>query len=240
MGRSIRLLNLASVGSYPFELSVHGHLDEKFSPIRGAPGLGHAEPASALAVTVERATLGSSASRRRPVPARDQELFDITYECMRALAGSHAPDLDDLVQVAAEQMFRKLPAFEGRSSVRTWIYAICYRVLLQHRRWYRRWNKRFRLEQDGDLSVSDDDHQLPSKRLELRERARVLQAALSQLSERKRAVVVLHDLEELSIAEVASIVDCNLRTARSRLRDARKQLRKTIEAERKFRWQDIP
>jgi RNA polymerase sigma-70 factor (ECF subfamily) len=155
---------------------------------------------------------------------------------MRALAGSGASDLDDLVQVAAEQTFRKLPTFEGRSNLRTWVYAICYRVLLKHRRWYRRWSARFRLEDEGDLAAPDRDGPLPSAQLELRERARVLQAGLSRLSELQRAVVVLHDLEELEIAQVASIVDCNVLTARSRLRDARKQLRKWIEADPKFSW----
>jgi RNA polymerase sigma-70 factor (ECF subfamily) len=157
---------------------------------------------------------------------------------MRALAGSRAPDLDDLIQVAAEQMFRKLPHFEGRSSLRTWVYAICYRVLLKHRRWYRRWSARFRLEEADDLPAPDRDGPLPSAQLELRERARVLQTAISRLTEVQRAVVVLHDLEELEITEVAIIVDCNVLTARSRLRDARKQLRKLIEADHQFSWGD--
>jgi RNA polymerase sigma-70 factor (ECF subfamily) len=153
---------------------------------------------------------------------------------MRALAGRGASDLDDLVQVAAEQMFRRLPTFGGRSSLRTWIYAICYRVLLNHRRWYRRWRARFSFEQEGESVAPAASSTLPSIQLERRERARVLQAALSCLSERQRAVVVLHDLEELSIAEVAGIVDCNELTARSRLREARKKLRKLLEADRSF------
>jgi RNA polymerase sigma-70 factor (ECF subfamily) len=169
---------------------------------------------------------------------RDRELFDLVYACMRALAGSHASDLDDLVQVAAEEVFRKLPTFEGRSSLRTWVYAVCYRVLLKHRRWYRRWSARFRLQDEGDFAAPDTDCQLPNQQLELRERASVLQTALSRLTELQRAVVVLHDLEELDIAEVAIIVDCNVLTARSRLRDGRTRLRRLIEADRKFTWGD--
>jgi RNA polymerase sigma-70 factor (ECF subfamily) len=158
---------------------------------------------------------------------------------MRALAGAGASDLDDLAQIAAEEMFRKLPTFEGRSSLRTWIYAISYRVLLKHRRWYRRWSARFRLQDESDLTAPDRDGSLPSRQLELRERASALQAALSRLSELQRAAVVLHDLEELDIAEVATIVDCNVLTARSRLRDARKRLKKLIEADRKFNWGEL-
>jgi RNA polymerase sigma-70 factor (ECF subfamily) len=177
-------------------------------------------------VTAISKALADEATRRGdPLPLSERELFEALYRRMRALAGSKAPDLDDLVQQAAEQVLKKLPSFEGRSELLTWVYAVCYRVLLKQRRWYRRWSLRFRLEQEDDPVLCVSDEALPSAAAERRERALSLQAGLARLSERHRAVVVLHDLEELSIAEVAMIVDCNELTARSRLRDGRKQLR---------------
>lgn len=148
---------------------------------------------------------------------------------MAALAGRSAPDLDDLVQQAAEQVFRSRSSFEGRSELLTWVYAVCYRVLLKQRRWYRRWSVRFRLEQEGDPELRNEE--LPSGEWERRERATRLQAALDCLSERHRAVVVLHDLEELGVAEIAKIVGCNELTVRSRLRDGRKRLRGLLGAD---------
>jgi RNA polymerase sigma-70 factor (ECF subfamily) len=175
-------------------------------------------------VTATSSASADPAARRAEARALSQrELFEVVYRRMRALAGSNAADLDDLVQVAAEQVFTKLPSFEGRSDLLTWVYAVCYRVLLKQRRWYRRWSLRFRLEQEGD--PVETDYSLPSADVECRERARNLQAGLARLSERHRAVVILHDLEELSVAEIAAIVDCNELTVRSRLRDARKRLR---------------
>lgn len=159
----------------------------------------------------------------------ERELFEAVYRRMRALAGSNAADLDDLTQLAAEQVFARLPSFEGRSELLTWVYAVCYRVLLKQRRWYRRWSLRFRLEQEDDPVLSDDS--LPSADVERRERARCLQAGLARLSERQRAVVVLHDLEELSVAEIALIVDSNELTVRSRLRDGRRQLRAWLSSD---------
>lgn len=148
---------------------------------------------------------------------------------MRALAGRSAPDLDDLVQVAAEQVFRSVGSFDGRSDVSTWIYSICYRVLLRHRSWYRRWRARFVLaERDLDLA---SDEPLPTALLEARERALHLQLALAQLSDKYRAVVVLHDIEELDVRQVASIVGAGELTVRSRLRDGRKQLHRLLRAE---------
>lgn len=162
----------------------------------------------------------------------ERDLFEAVYRCMATLAGRSAPDLDDLVQQAAEQVIKSRQRFEGRSDLSTWIYAVCYRVLLKHRRWYRRWSVRFRLEQEGDPTPRDEN--LPGATLERRERARRLQAALDRLSEPHRAAVVLHDVEELSVAEIACIVGSNEMTVRSRLRDGRRRLRELLNADRGF------
>lgn len=148
---------------------------------------------------------------------------------MTALAGPGASDLDDLSQLAAEQVLRSLSSFQGHSELGTWIYAICYRVLLRERSWYRRFRLRFELDEAAGMDVESDDAS-PNLALEERERARGLYAALARLSDKYRAVVVLHDIEELSVREIAGIVDAGELTVRSRLRDGRKQLRKLLEA----------
>ena len=145
---------------------------------------------------------------------------------MSAIAGRGASDLDDLVQVAAEQVFRSLPRFEGRSDLSTWLYSICYRVLLRQRRWYSRWGVTFSLE-DLELEPSCDEP-TPSAALEARDRARLLHDGLSRLSDKYRAVVVLHDLEELAVREISGIVEAGEATVRSRLRDGRKQLARIL------------
>lgn len=148
---------------------------------------------------------------------------------MYSLAGRGASDLEDLVQVAAEQVFRSVGTFQGRSDLTTWIYSICYRVLLRQRLWYRRWQLRFTLP-DDELPDPATDELSASAALEARERALQLRQALAQLSDKYRAVVVLHDLEGLSVREIASIVDTGELTVRSRLRDGRKQLYKVLQA----------
>jgi RNA polymerase sigma-70 factor, ECF subfamily len=160
----------------------------------------------------------------------------MVHRRMRSLAGASASDLDDLIQIAAEQVFRKLPGFEGRSELMTWVYAICYRVLLQHRRWYRRWALRFHQDRADETALLAGVDSSPSHSLERRELVRTLDVALSRLTEQQRAIIVLHDLEELSISEVAQIVACKELTARSRLRDARKRLRAILGSEHQAAW----
>jgi RNA polymerase sigma-70 factor, ECF subfamily len=148
---------------------------------------------------------------------------------MAALAGRGASDLEDLVQMAAEQVFRDLRSFDGRSALVTWVYTICYRVLLRHRRWHRLWQTRF-VPQPDDWTVAGEEAS-PVAKLEARESVTELQRALARMSDKYRTVVVLCDLEELSIAEVARIVGAGEPTVRSRLRDGRKQLSRLLVVE---------
>ncbi len=157
----------------------------------------------------------------------ERQLFEAVYLRMHALAGPTASDIDDLVQLAAEQAFKSVERFNGSCEVGTWLYTICYRVLLNRRRWYRRWSLRFTPLTLDDDAVSHEP--LPSEVSEARARIRELYRALAQMSEKYRAVVTLHDLEELTVSEIASIVNANERTVRSRLRDGRKQLAKILQ-----------
>lgn len=155
-------------------------------------------------------------------PPRDK-VFDLVYSQMRSLAG-RAPDLDDLVQAAAEQALRALPSFQGRSALATWTFRICYHTLLNERRWYKRWLRRFTLTSDGTLPDPEDARPGANETLELAERAERLRAALERVSPKRRAVVILHDLEGLPLGEVVDIVGTNVLTVRSRLRDGRRRL----------------
>lgn len=158
----------------------------------------------------------------------------MVYRSMRSLAGPHATDLDDLVQSAAEQVMKSLPAFDQRSELRTWVYSVSYRVLLRHRRWYRRWAARFSLGVEHHEPESEAP--LQSEQLEAREQARQLREVLELVSAKYRAVVILHDIEERSISEIARIVGSGELTVRSRLRDGRKQLAQLLRAHPERDW----
>ena len=160
------------------------------------------------------------------------EVLSLLYRQMHALAG-RATDLDDLVQMAAEQVFRSLSSPEGRSAPSTWTYRICYHTLLRQRRWHRRWLQRFSYAEDLPHAEAADERD-SGQLLEQRERARRLRAALERVSPKRRAVVILHDLEELEVVEIAAIVGANEGTVRSRLRDGRKRLAEELESDAYF------
>ncbi len=166
-----------------------------------------------------------------PVPT-PEAVFALVYAQMRALAGRR--DVDELAQVAVEQAIRALPGFAGRSKLSTWTFRICHLTVLKHDRWYRRWLRRFTLTDDGELPERGGAGALDDARLIEIERARRLRVALDELSARRRAVLVLHDLEGLSVDEVAEIVGARPVAVRSRLRDARAALADTLAADPYF------
>jgi RNA polymerase sigma-70 factor, ECF subfamily len=134
-------------------------------------------------------------------------------------------DLDDVCQEVFLVVHRKLAAFEGRSSLRTWLYGICRNAARDslgraHRR----------REEPGERA---EEATLEGPEGEIdRHRARVLLARiLDGLADEQRTVYVLHEIEEVPMAEVAEAMSCPLQTAYYRLHAARQ---KVLEAAKRL------
>src|SRR5512142_2005157 len=70
-----------------------------------------------------------------PVPPFDrvyEEHFDLVWRALRR-HGVRPPELDDAIQEVFVVVHDRLPTFEGRSTLRTWIYGIARRVARDHR-----------------------------------------------------------------------------------------------------------
>ena len=181
---------------------------------------------------VSLSTVASSIVKRdaKQLPA---DVLELLYRQMRVLAGAR-PDLDDLVQSAAIRLLRALPRFEGRSSLSTFAYGVAYRTLQGHDRWYKRWSRRFTLAEDVPTLEAASSGETSEQTMARARRSVSLHRALAALTPNKRAVIVLHDLEEIEMKEVAAIVGTNERTVRSRLRDGRRQLAVILQKDRFF------
>lgn len=132
-------------------------------------------------------------------------------------------DLDDVAQEIFIAVHRGLADFEGRSRVRTWIYGIALRVAGNYRR------RAHRRHEVRGLEIEISEEPTQADGLERARSRQLLAAALDELSERKREVFVLYEIEELSMAEVAQAVDCPLFTAYARLYAARREMKQSIE-----------
>jgi RNA polymerase sigma-70 factor, ECF subfamily len=179
------------------------------------------EPSGTLAIP---ALPGTEA---QPTLHYDREVLALVVRNMRRFAGPH-PDFDDLVQKAFMACHGSLATFRGQCQLSTFLYTICYRVWVRHTRWHSRFVKRFHLTDEGILPEQIDPRD-PAELAIYRQRYAELYSALEKLSPPMRAVVVMHDLDELEIEEIAQIVEANVHTVRSRLRHGRLKLKAILE-----------
>src|SRR5688572_31529672 len=139
-----------------------------------------------------------------------REVFDehaaYVWRALRHL-GAPESEADDLVQEVFVVVHRRLPSFEGRSSLRTWLYGICLRVASDYRRRARVRYERSAADPARDLSESAS--LAPDERTQARAQLRDLLAALD---DDKREVLVLYEIEGLPMTEVAEILGCPLQT----------------------------
>jgi RNA polymerase sigma-70 factor (ECF subfamily) len=138
--------------------------------------------------------------------------------------GVRRADAEDVCQEVFVTVHRKLPRFEGRSSLRTWIYGIAYRAASEYRR--RADVRREQPTAEVDLGAAEAQQLHTMERRQARE---VLGTILDALDDDKRAVFVLYELEGLSMAEVAAVVGCPLQTAYSRLHAGRRHVERAAE-----------
>ncbi|HYP88296.1 MAG TPA: RNA polymerase sigma factor [Polyangiaceae bacterium] len=134
--------------------------------------------------------------------------------------GIKEADVDDVAQEVFVTVHRKLSDFEGRSKLRTWLYAICLRVASDHRR--RAYMVHERVTDAPPVDTGERTGTEPDTHLESRA---FVQKLLEDIDDDKRAVLVLYEIEGLTMREVAEVVGCPLQTAYSRLHAGRELLR---------------
>ena len=136
---------------------------------------------------------------------------------------------DDWVEDAVHEIFmvatRRLPEFEGRSSPRTWLFAITLNVVQRMRR------DRARQRQHLARYVVERAPE-PGNAEGQAEAAEYLRHLLQQLPEAQRAMVILTELEGFTTAEIAESLGLPRGTVDSRLRAARRALARILERDR--------
>jgi len=144
--------------------------------------------------------------------------------CRRLLRNPE--DVEDAVQETFLRAYRALPQFRGEASARTWLVRIAVNYCRSQQRSF--WRQRIWVSGEVGLhaaQVADATLTVESDHL----RAEVF-AVLRELPERLSLPYVLHVFEELSGAEIASVLEWNESTVWSRIYAARRHLRKRLAA----------
>ncbi|MBV1859959.1 MAG: RNA polymerase sigma factor [Nannocystaceae bacterium] len=129
--------------------------------------------------------------------------------------------IEDVVQDIFIVVSRQLEHFEGRSSIRTWLYGIAFRVAQEdHRR---------RLKEARPSQAPTENPAGPEAYAQRVQAAQLLHELLAELPEDQRIVFVMTDLDGLSPREVSESTGVGINTVYSRLRRAREHLERATE-----------
>lgn len=171
---------------------------------------------------------GADARAALTVQAVYEAHFSFVWRTARRL-GIRPPQLDDIVQEVFMVVQRRLPDFEGRAALRTWLYAITRHVVRAHFRTNAR--KPPPLQADAD-ETCDPRAPGPESEALANEGRKLLYALLDQLDEDKREIFVLAQLEEMTGPEIAEALELPLSNVYSRIEAAQKAFDRALKRHR--------
>lgn len=133
--------------------------------------------------------------------------------------GVRERDLDDACQEVFLVLHRRLGDLRDGVALKTFLYGICLKTALAHRRkaWTRREEPTTELEEPITAST-------PASKLESARSRELLQTMLSELDDEKREVYVLFEIEGMPMNQIVEVLGVPLQTGYSRLRVAREQM----------------
>jgi RNA polymerase sigma-70 factor, ECF subfamily len=129
-------------------------------------------------------------------------------------------DLEDVLQDVFIEVYKSVRRFEGKSAFTTWLYRLTVHVAMKSRRKH----TRSRLDIVEDVPESVDERPTPDDVSLSSERQARVEALLEKLSPKKRAVLVMHDLQGMEAQKIAELLETNILTVRTRLFYARREL----------------
>ncbi len=180
----------------------------------------------------------------------DEEVFEALikqhYAAMLRVALMYLPErsmAEEVVQETWIHVLKGLPQFEGRSSLKTWIFSI----LINRAKTYARREGRHLLlealdetyepavapERFSDHDWAESPHnwdEFPEDRLISQETFKIIEDTLHRLPHNQREVMVLRDLQQWTSAEVCDTLGISEANQRVLLHRARSKVRQALEA----------
>ncbi len=161
-----------------------------------------------------------------------QPVYNLAYRLL-----NDSGDACDVTQEVFLKVFRNVKQFQGKSSLRTWVYRIAVNESHNRRRWlFRHRHKEVGLQEDfvdeaepRERSLADGARS-PYDRAFDREKQVLLEEALTRINPSFREAVVLRDVEDLSYDEIAEILQISMGTVKSRILRGREALRLQLTA----------
>jgi RNA polymerase sigma-70 factor (ECF subfamily) len=184
------------------------------------------DPASELAL-IDRCKRQDFEAFGKLVDAYQNRVFGFVKRLI-----SDADEAADIAQEVFIRAYQSFARFDGRSSLRTWLFRIAYNLCVDRARRNQRMPSELRIEaaheEEEPIEISDVRWS-PETLTMNTELAAHVEAAVQAMSEKLRSVLLLHDQEDMSYEDIARLLDVPIGTVKSRLFLARAHLQKALK-----------
>jgi len=169
----------------------------------------------------------------RKIASGDQSAMKQVYELHSGplfhfvknwLADPH--EASDIVHETMLEVWKRVDRFQGRSSLKSWIFSIARNKSIDKNR------KMSRLSYTDEMPEMADDDVNPMEAMELSQDAAILKACVANLSETHRRMIHLAFYEDLSYKEISEIENCPIGTVKTRILHAKKLLMRDLASQK--------
>jgi RNA polymerase sigma-70 factor, ECF subfamily len=171
---------------------------------------------------------------RELITSHRDRVYNITFRML----GNRA-EAEDVAQEVFITVFKTIESFREESKFSTWLYRVAVNHCKNRIKYLSRRMDRNKDELDetthteasssGNGVISSPPPSAPDRALEGAQMEKLLQEAIATLDDEQRTVIVLRDVEDLSIEEICEITGLPDGTVKSRLHRARLVLRKKLQ-----------
>ncbi|WP_162917080.1 RNA polymerase sigma factor [Dongia deserti] len=204
------------------------------------PKLDPADTSTGEATLIARALARDAVAMAEIMRRNNRRLYRAAWGILR-----EEQEAEDAVQDCYLKAFAALPNFRGEAALSTWLTRIAINEALMRRR-----KKQAQAAAVGNIiplrpdgspkAEAVEDPALSPESAVMRAQLRpYLENAVGDLPEDQRAVFILRALEDLSVEEVAQLLDLNPQTVRTRFLRARRKLRERLQRELKLSFGEM-
>jgi RNA polymerase sigma factor (sigma-70 family) len=145
----------------------------------------------------------------------------------------NSADTDDVIQEVFVTIYRKLNTFQGKSSLRSWIYSIAINKSKDYLRSWQSRNKRLKekLTTSQHDYIHDSNVETPEELTMKQDESSNLLKLLLMLPVKYREVLILFYFKDFSTKEIGTTLGMKETTVRTRLNRGREQLRRLLSTE---------
>ncbi|HEY8185037.1 MAG TPA: sigma-70 family RNA polymerase sigma factor [Pyrinomonadaceae bacterium] len=181
---------------------------------------------------IERLRRGEAAAFEELVGERSGEIYGLLFRLTE-----NSEEARDLTQETFLRAFQSISRFRGEADLRTWLYRIAINQARNRWRWWRRRRRDSTVSLDATQGQSNqtlmktlaEPSENPEQQALAHERELALRSALQKVGRAYRETVILRDIEGFTYEEIATTLEINVGTVKSRLARGRQELKRKLE-----------